>query len=56
VIAVAERKRAGLVETVGSEAAPAKKRTLKGAAAKKTAAKKTVAKKSAAKNWKKAAK
>jgi large subunit ribosomal protein L22 len=55
VIAVAERKRAGLVETADSEAAPAKKRLLKGAA-KKTAAKKTVAKKSAAKNWKKAAK
>jgi large subunit ribosomal protein L22 len=55
VIAVAERKRAGLVETADSEAAPAKKRSLKGAA-KKTAAKKTVAKKSAAKNWKKAAK
>ena len=55
VIAVAERKRAGLVETADSEAAPVKKRSLKGAA-KKTAAKKTVAKKSAAKNWKKAAK
>ena len=60
VIAVAERKRAGLVETADSEAAPAKKRSLKGAAkktaAKKTVAKKAVAKKSAAKNWKKAAK
>ena len=30
VIAVAERKRAGLVETAGSEAAPAKKRTVEG--------------------------
>src|SRR6201995_1956252 len=60
VIAVAERKRAGLVETAEPEAAPAKKRLLKGAAkktaAKKTVAKKAVAKKSAAKNWKKAAK
>jgi large subunit ribosomal protein L22 len=56
VIAVAERKRAGLVETADPDAAPAKKRLLKGAAAKKTAAKKAVAKKSAAKNWKKAAK
>ena len=56
VIAVAERKRAGLVETAEPDAAPAKKRLLKGAAAKKTAAKKAVAKKSAAKNWKKAAK
>ena len=55
VIAVAERKRAGLVETADSEAAPVKKRLLKGAA-KKTAAKKAAAKKSAAKNWKKAAK
>jgi len=55
VIAVAERKRAGLVETADSEAAPVKKRLLKGAA-KKTAARKTVAKKNAAKNWKKAAK
>jgi large subunit ribosomal protein L22 len=54
VIAVAERKRAGLVETADSEAAPVKKRLLKGAA-KKTAAKKAVAKKSAAKNWKKKA-
>jgi large subunit ribosomal protein L22 len=54
VIAVAERKRAGLVETADSEAAPAKKRLLKGAA-KKTTAKKAVAKKSAAKNWKKKA-
>ena len=34
VIAVAERKRAGLVETADSEAAPAKKRLLKGAAKK----------------------
>jgi large subunit ribosomal protein L22 len=54
VIAVAERKRAGLVETADSEAAPVKKRLLKGAA-KKTAARKAVAKKSAAKNWKKKA-
>jgi large subunit ribosomal protein L22 len=54
VIAVAERKRAGLVETADSETAPVKKRLLKGAA-KKTAAKKAVAKKSAAKNWKKKA-
>ena len=56
VIAVAERKRAVLVETAEPEAAPAKKRLLRGAAAKKTAAKKAVAKKNAAKNWKKAAK
>jgi large subunit ribosomal protein L22 len=55
VIAVAERKRAGLVETAEPEAASPKKRLLRGAA-KKTAAKKAVAKKSAAKNWKKAAK
>jgi large subunit ribosomal protein L22 len=55
VIAVAERKRGGLVETADGEAAAPKKRMLKGAA-KKAAAKKTVAKKSAAKNWKKAAK
>ncbi len=55
VIAVAERKRGGLVETAEPETAAPKKRMLKGAA-KKTAAKKTVAKKSAAKNWKKAAK
>ena len=54
VIAVAERKRAGLVETADSEAAPAKKRLLKGGA-RKTAAKKAVAKKSAAKNLKKKA-
>jgi large subunit ribosomal protein L22 len=54
VIAVAERKRAGLVETADSEAAPVKKRLLKGAA-KKTAVRKAVAKKSAAKNWKKKA-
>src|ERR1700742_1937549 len=56
VIAVAERKRAGLVETAEPEAAPAKKRLLKGAVAKKTAAKKALAKKSAAKKPKKAAK
>src|SRR6202789_3160570 len=55
VIAVAERKRGGLVETAEPEAAAPKKRLLRGAA-KKTAAKKAVAKKSAAKNWKKAAK
>jgi large subunit ribosomal protein L22 len=55
VIAVAERKRAELVETVDGETASPKKRLLRGAA-KKTAAKKAVAKKSAAKNWKKAAK
>jgi large subunit ribosomal protein L22 len=60
VIAVAERKRAGLVETAEPEAAAPRKGLLKGAArkttAKKTAAKKAVAKKSAAKNSKKAAK
>src|ERR1700721_2861057 len=56
VIAVAARKRAGLVEIAEPGAAPAQKRLLRGAAAKKTAAKKTVAKKNAAKNWKKAAK
>jgi large subunit ribosomal protein L22 len=56
VISVAERKRAGLVETAEPEIAAPRKRMLKGAAAKKTAAKKAVAKKSAAKNWKKAAK
>ena len=55
VIAVAERKRGGLVETAEPEAAAPKKRLLRGAA-KKIAAKKAVAKKSAAKNWKKAAK
>ena len=55
VIAVAERKRGGLVETAEPEAAAPKKRLLRGGA-KKTAAKKAVAKKSAAKNWKKAAK
>jgi large subunit ribosomal protein L22 len=60
VITVAERKRAGLVDTAEPGQAAPKKRLAKGAAkktaAKKTAAKKTVAKKSAAKNWKKAAK
>jgi large subunit ribosomal protein L22 len=56
VIAVAERKRAGLAETAEPETAPAKKRLLRGAAAKKTAAKKAAARKNAAKNWKKAAK
>ena len=55
VIAVAERKRAGLVETAEPEAAPVRKRLLRGAP-KKTAAKKAVARKNAAKNWKKAAK
>ena len=51
VIAVAERKRAALAETVGSDTPAPKKRMMK-----KTAAKKAVGKKSAAKNWKKAAK
>lgn len=49
VISVAERKQAGLVETVGEEA-PAQKRTLRRPAkkaAKKAVAKKTVAKKTA---------
>ena len=55
VIAVAERKRAGLVETAEPEAAPAEEALVEGRS-KKTAAKKAVAKKSAAKNWKKAAK
>jgi large subunit ribosomal protein L22 len=55
VIAVAERKRAGLVGTAEPEAAAPRKGLLKGAA-RKTAAKKAVAKKSAAKNSKKAAK
>ena len=55
VIAVAERKRGGLVETAEPETPAPKKRLLRGAA-KKTVAKKAVAKKSAAKNWKKAAK
>ena len=55
LITVAERKRAGMVETAEPETA--KKRLTKGkTVAKKTAAKKTVVKKSAAKNWKKAAK
>ena len=58
VISVAERKRAGLVETAEPET-PKKRLLGRGAAAKKAAkkpaAKKTVAKKSA-KNWKKAAK
>ena len=64
VIAVAERKRAGLVETAEPQKGTPKKRALTSAstrnakkpAAKKAAAKKTAAKKSAAKNWKKAAK
>jgi large subunit ribosomal protein L22 len=59
VIAVAERKRAGLVETAEPQAKTPKKRLLGSAStrnAKKPAAKKTAAKKSAAKNWKKAAK
>jgi large subunit ribosomal protein L22 len=51
VISVAERKRAGLAETVDGETPAPKKRLLR-----RPAAKKTVAKKSAAKNWKKAAK
>jgi large subunit ribosomal protein L22 len=50
VISVAERKRAGLAETVDGETAAPKKRLLK------RPAKKAVAKKSATKNWKKAAK
>jgi large subunit ribosomal protein L22 len=59
VIAVAERKRASLVETAEPETGKPKKRLLgsaSGRSAKKPAAKKTAAKKSAAKNWKKAAK
>jgi large subunit ribosomal protein L22 len=59
VITVAERKRAGLVETAEPETAKPKKRLLRSASgrtANKPAAKKTAAKKSAAKNWKKAAK
>ena len=51
VISVAERKRAGLVETAEPEAAAPKRRLLGGKAKKKV-----VAKKSPAKNWKKAAK
>ena len=51
VISVAERTRAGLVETADSETAAPKKRLLR-----RPAAKKAVAKKSAAKNWKKAGK
>jgi len=56
VISVAERKKAGLVETVGEkEATPAKKRVVRKPAKKAVA--KTVAKKSAAKgkNWNKKA-
>jgi large subunit ribosomal protein L22 len=49
VISVAERKREGLVETAGEEAAPKKRVIGKKPAAKKTAAKKTAAKKTAAK-------
>jgi large subunit ribosomal protein L22 len=57
VISVAERKRAGLVETAEPGAAPAKKRLLgRKPAAKKAVAKKSVAKKGAAKTSKKAAK
>jgi len=59
VITVAERKRAGLVETAEPETGKPKKRLLRSASgrtANKPAAKKTAAKKSAAKNWKKAAK
>ena len=55
VIAVAERKTVGLVETAEPGKAAPKRRLLRGAA-KKATAKKAVAKKSAAKNWKKAAK
>src|ERR1700677_1186487 len=44
VIAVAERKRVGLVETAEPDAAAPKKRLLKSATAKKSAAKKAVAK------------
>jgi large subunit ribosomal protein L22 len=56
VIAVAERKQAGLASTVGEEEAPAaKKRTTRRAPAKKAAAKKP-AKKAAAKKTKPAAK
>jgi len=49
VIAVAERKRAGLVETAEPQAAPMKRLLGRKPAAKKTAAKKTAAKKTAAK-------
>src|ERR1700678_492687 len=49
VIAVAERKRGGFVETSEPEAATPKKRLLGRAAAKKSVAKKPVAKKAAAK-------
>jgi large subunit ribosomal protein L22 len=49
VISVAERKRAGLVETAEPETASPKKRLLGRAAAKKSVAKKPVAKKAAAK-------
>jgi large subunit ribosomal protein L22 len=60
VISVAERKRAGLVETVGSEAAAGKatpkKRAAKSVGTKKAAAKKTAAKKSPAKTARKSAK
>jgi large subunit ribosomal protein L22 len=51
VISVAERKRAGLVETADAEVAAPKRRLLGGKAKKKA-----VARKSPAKNWKKAAK
>ena len=61
VISVAERKRVGLVETVGSEAPAAgkatpKKRAAKSIGTKKAAAKKTAAKKSPAKTARKSAK
>ena len=56
VIAVAERKRGALAETVDAETPAPKKRAAKKTAAKKAPAKKAAAKKSAAKNWKKAAK
>jgi large subunit ribosomal protein L22 len=49
VISVAERKRAGLVETAEPEAAPKKRLLGRKPAAKKTATKKTAAKKTAAK-------
>lgn len=49
VISVAERRQGGLVETVETEATPAKKAAPKKAAAKKAPAKKAAAKKTAAK-------
>jgi large subunit ribosomal protein L22 len=56
VIAVAERKRSGLVETAEPDTAAPKKRLLRRPALKKTALKKTAPKKGVAKNFKKAAK